>query len=105
MVGNTAEAEDLTQEVFLQLHRKIVTFRGESAFSTWLHRLAINVVLMQLRRKGLLLSSLDEAMERKEDDGPGRTFGGPDRLLSGSIDRVALERTVAELPAGYRFSS
>ena len=53
MVGNVAEAEDLTQEAFLQLHRKIATFRGDSAFSTWLHRLAINVVLMQLRKKGL----------------------------------------------------
>ncbi len=55
MVGNIAEAEDLTQEAFLQLHRKIATFRGDSAFSTWLHRLAINVVLMQLRKKGLSL--------------------------------------------------
>ncbi len=62
MVGNIAEAEDLTQEAFLQLHRKIATFRGDSAFSTWLHRLAINVVLMQLRKKGLSLISLDEAI-------------------------------------------
>ena len=53
MTGNTAEAEDLTQEAFLQLYRKIATFRGESAFSTWLHRLAVNVVLMHLRKKGL----------------------------------------------------
>ena len=51
MTGNTAEAEDLTQEAFLQLYRKIATFRGESAFSTWLHRLAVNVVLMHLRKK------------------------------------------------------
>jgi len=51
MVGNTAEAEDLTQEAFLQLFRKIATFRGESAFSTWLHRLAVNDVLMKLRKK------------------------------------------------------
>jgi RNA polymerase sigma-70 factor (ECF subfamily) len=50
MVGNTAEAEDLTQDAFLQLFRKIGTFRGESAFSTWLHRLAVNVVLMKLRK-------------------------------------------------------
>jgi len=102
MVGNTAEAEDLTQEAFLQLHRKIATFRGESAFSTWLHRLAINVVLMHLRRKELPLSSLDEAMEAKYDDGPGRVFGAPDPSLLGSIDRVALERAMAKLPAGYR---
>ncbi len=102
MVGNVAEAEDLTQEAFLQLHRKISTFRGDSAFSTWLHRLAINVVLMQLRKKGLSLISLDEAMEPAPEDGPGRSFGAPDLVLSGAIDRLALERAVGSLPAGYR---
>lgn len=102
MVGNVAEAEDLTQEAFLQLHRKIATFRGDSAFSTWLHRLAINVVLMQLRKKGLSLISLDEAMEPNPDDGPSRSFGAPDLALSGAIDRLALGRAIADLPAGYR---
>jgi len=102
MVGNVAEAEDLTQEAFLQLHRKISTFRGDSAFSTWLHRLAINVVLMHLRKKGLSLTSLDEAMEPNANEGPGRSFGAPDLSLAGSIDRLALERAVADLPAGYR---
>src|SRR5579871_5817626 len=102
MVGNIAEAEDLTQEAFLQLHRKIATFRGDSAFSTWLHRLAINVVLMQLRKKGLSLISLDEAMEPTPEEGPGRSFGAPDLTLAGAIDRLALERAVADLPAGYR---
>jgi RNA polymerase sigma-70 factor, ECF subfamily len=102
MVGNVAEAEDLTQEAFLQLHRKIATFRGDSAFSTWLHRLAINVVLMHLRRKGLSLISLDEAMDPAPDEGPGRSFGAPDLQLTGSIDRLALQRAVEDLPAGYR---
>jgi RNA polymerase sigma-70 factor, ECF subfamily len=102
MVGNTAEAEDLTQEAFLQLHRKIATFRGDSAFSTWLHRLAINVVLMHLRRKGLAVVSLDEAMDPAPEEGPGRSFGSPDLNLTGAIDRLALERAVGELPAGYR---
>jgi RNA polymerase sigma-70 factor (ECF subfamily) len=102
MVGNPAEAEDLTQEAFLQLHRKIATFRGDSAFSTWLHRLAINVVLMHLRKKGLPVISLDEAMEPTHDEGPGRSFGAPDLSLSGSIDRLALEKAVSDLPAGYR---
>lgn len=102
MVNSVAEAEDLTQEAFLQLHRKIATFRGDSAFSTWLHRLAVNVVLMHLRKKGLALTSLDEAMEPTHDDGPGRSFGAPDLVLAGSIDRLALERAVADLPAGYR---
>jgi RNA polymerase sigma-70 factor (ECF subfamily) len=103
MVGNAAEAEDLAQEAFLQLHRKIATFRGDSAFSTWLHRLAINVVLMHLRRKGLSLVSLDEAMEpASNNEGPGRSFGTPDLALTGAIDRLTLERAINHLPAGYR---
>jgi len=99
MVGNIAEAEDLTQEAFLQLHRKIATFRGDS---TWLHRLAINVVLMQLRKKGLSVISLDEAMEPAPEERPGRSFGAPDLTLSGSIDRMALQKAIDDLPAGYR---
>ncbi len=102
MVGNVTEAEDLTQEAFLQLHRKIATFRGDSAFSTWLHRLTVNVVLMHLRRKGLNLVSLDEAMDPAPDSGPMRSFGTEDLRLTGSIDRMALEKAIADLPAGYR---
>jgi RNA polymerase sigma-70 factor (ECF subfamily) len=103
MVGNTAEAEDLTQEAFLQLFRKIHTFRGDSAFSTWLHRLAVNVVLMKLRKKTLPATSLDETMKPEdESSGPKLEIGGPDQALAGSIDRVNLERAVAKLPPGYR---
>jgi RNA polymerase sigma-70 factor (ECF subfamily) len=103
MVGNTAEAEDLTQEAFLQLFRKIQTFRGESAFSTWLHRLVVNVVLMRLRRKSLAETSLEEATEPDEETGgPRRDIGAPDPLMSGSIDRVNLERAVEQLPPGYK---
>src|SRR5205085_4613981 len=101
MTGNTAEAEDLTQEAFLQLYRKIATFRGESAFSTWLHRLAVNVVLMHLRKKGLPQVSLEESLEPQEE-GPKRELGVPDPVLSGSIDRVNLERAIENLPPGYR---
>src|SRR5579863_9799412 len=63
MRGNAAEAEDLTQESFMQLFRKIGTFRGEAAFSTWLHRLAFNIVLMRLRRHSYQAVSLDETPE------------------------------------------
>lgn len=103
MVGNTAEAEDLAQEAFLQLFRKISTFRGESAFSTWLHRLAVNVVLMRLRKKSATETSLDEMTEPDEESGgPRRDFGAPDLRLSGSIDRVNLQRAVEQLPPGYK---
>jgi RNA polymerase sigma-70 factor (ECF subfamily) len=103
MVGNTAEAEDLAQEAFLQLFRKIATFRGESAFSTWLHRLSVNVVLMRLRKKTLAATSLDEQNESDEESsGARKDIGGPDLRLSGSVDRVNLERAVQRLPPGYR---
>jgi RNA polymerase sigma-70 factor (ECF subfamily) len=101
MTGNTAEAEDLAQEAFLQLFRKISTFRGESAFSTWLHRLAVNVVLMRLRRKGLQQISLDEA-DASQDEPVKRDYGGNDRRLMGSVDRISLLRAIDELPTGYR---
>jgi len=102
MLGNVAAAEDLTQDAFLQLYRKIGTFRGDSAFSTWLHRLAVNVVLMHLRKKGLPQISLEEALEPSQDDGPRKDFGGRDLQLSGSVDRVTLERAIEDLPPGYR---
>ena len=103
MVGNTAEAEDLTQEAFLQLFRKIATFRGESAFSTWLHRLAVNVVLMKLRKKSGKETSLEQVTEPDEESGtPRRDFGTIDLRLSGSLDRVNLQRAVDQLPPGYK---
>ena len=102
MTGNTAEAEDLTQDAFLQLFRKISTFRGESAFSTWLHRLVVNVVLMQLRKKGLSEVSLEAALEPQHEDGPRKDIGTRDNVLAGSVDRVNLERCIESLPPGYR---
>lgn len=103
MVGNTAEAEDLTQEAFLQLFRKVATFRGESAFSTWLHRMAVNVVLMKLRKKSGMETSLEQITEPDEESGgPRRDFGTPDLRLTGSIDRVNLQRAVDQLPPGYK---
>ena len=101
MTANTAAAEDLTQEAFLQLFRKIGTFRGESAFSTWLHRMAVNVVLMQLRKKGLPVVPLEDTMETEEES-PRKEPGADDPRLSGSIDRMQLQRSIAGLPPGYR---
>lgn len=101
MTTNTAEAEDLTQEAFLQLFRKIGTFRGESAFSTWLHRMAVNVVLMQLRKKGLQLVPLEDETEGEEET-PKKDYGAQDAVLAGSIDRLQLKNAIDRLPPGYR---
>jgi RNA polymerase sigma-70 factor, ECF subfamily len=101
MVSNPAQAEDLAQEAFLQLFRKIGTFRGESAFSTWLHRMTVNVVLMQLRKKGLPLVSLEETLESDEES-PKKELGAQDLKLSGSIDRLQLQRAIEKLPPGYK---
>jgi RNA polymerase sigma-70 factor (ECF subfamily) len=105
MVGNSAEAEDLTQETFLLLLRKIHTFRGESAFSTWLHRLAVNIVLMRLRKKSPPIDSIEAALDPHDETAlphPASMIGAPDLLLEGSIDRINLERCMAQLPVGYR---
>jgi RNA polymerase sigma-70 factor, ECF subfamily len=103
MVGNTAEAEDRTQETFLLLLRKIHTFRGESAFSTWLHRLAVNLVLMRLRKKSPPIVSIEAASDPDDETAsPSIDIGAPDLLLEGSIDRINLERCLERLPAGYR---
>lgn len=101
MTGDTAEAEDLAQEAFLQLFRKIATFRGESAFSTWLHRLVVNVVLMHLRKKGLQQVSLDEP-DASQDEPVKREYGDDDKRLLHSIDRITLSRAIDGLPPGYR---
>jgi RNA polymerase sigma-70 factor, ECF subfamily len=98
MVGNPTEAEDLTQDVFVQLFRKIGSFRGESAFTTWLHRMTVNQVLMHFRKRGV-------RMETTTDDGelPVQIEVGTDRPSKMPIiDSIALDRAVSELPPGYR---
>jgi RNA polymerase sigma-70 factor (ECF subfamily) len=103
MVGNTAEAEDLTQETFLLLLRKIHTFRGASAFSTWLHRLTVNLVLMRLRKKSPPMVSIEATPDPEEETVlPSIDVGAPDLLLEGSIDRINLERCIKRLSVGYR---
>ena len=103
MLNDPVEAEDLAQEAFLQLFRKIHTFRGESAFSSWLHRLTANVVLMSFRRKKPMTTSLDE-MTRPEDESemPRHEIGGPDLRLSGVFDRINLQAAIEQLPEGYK---
>ncbi len=71
MTNNTAEAEDLTQDAFLQVFRKLSTFHGDSALSTWLYRIAVNTVLMHFRKKALRQISLDEPYSQDAKTGRG----------------------------------
>jgi RNA polymerase sigma-70 factor (ECF subfamily) len=103
MLRDPIEAEDLVQDVFMLLFRKIQTFRGESAFSTWLHRLTVNLVLMRLRKKSPPTVSIDATADLDDEtNSPTIDLGAPDLMLEGSVDRVSLERCIERLPAGYR---
>jgi len=102
MVRDFALAEDLTQEAFLQVHRKIAFFRGDSAFSTWLHRLAVNTVLMHLRKRALSVVSLDHLMEEVPEERAGRSFGARDLLQAGVVDRLDIDRALTTMAPGYR---
>jgi len=98
MIRNTTQAEDLAQEVFIQLFRKINTFRGDSSFSTWLHRLTVNLVLMHFRKPNV-------RSERTTEDGtlPLRMVTGtenPSRMAL--IDRISLDHAISQLAPGYR---
>jgi RNA polymerase sigma-70 factor (ECF subfamily) len=106
MTNNISEAEDLVQDAFLQAFRKLATFRGDSALSTWLYRIAVNTVLMYFRKKKLPQVSLDEPYAQNASasrrEAPSREYGRTDDRLVGIVDRVALVRAIAELPVGYR---
>ena len=102
MTNNAAEAEDLTQDAFLQVFRKIASFRGDSAFSTWLHRISVNTVLMHFRKKSLCQVSLDEPYSNEDGAKVRREFGTRDNDLAGCVDRIALARAMKDLPPGYR---
>ena len=100
MTKDIAEAEDLTQEAFLQVFRTVSSFRGDSAFSTWLYRVAVNTVLMKLRRRrSPPIVSLDEPVS-SESPSLRRDVGKVDPQLSGAIDRITLRRAMQELPEG-----
>jgi len=94
MTGNTPEAEDLTQEVFLQLLGKVGSFRGESQFTTWLHRFTINQVLMYFRRRNSRRDRFTKVLD--EATTPLVKYSSGAKL----IDRIALDTAVAKLPSG-----
>jgi RNA polymerase sigma-70 factor (ECF subfamily) len=105
MAGNIAEAEDLTQQAFLQAYTKLDTFRGESSFYTWLHRLAVNVVLMRLRRRKVVKEdSLEELADpdNRLSAWQGKSVRSPDATALVAIDRVDVERALNQLPSGFR---
>jgi RNA polymerase sigma-70 factor (ECF subfamily) len=102
MTKDVAEAEDLAQEAFIQVFRNLNSFQGNSAFATWLHRIAVNTVLMKLRRrKSPPLLSLDEPVS-SHSPSRKREIGKDDLSLRGVIDRIALRRAIEELPGGAR---
>jgi RNA polymerase sigma-70 factor, ECF subfamily len=98
MTGNTAEAEDLTQDVFLQLHRKLQSFRGDAAFTTWLHRLTVNHVLMHFRKRRVRSEITTEDGEMPDQIDPD----SDNPLNAPHVDRIALKTAIDKLPPGYR---
>ncbi len=103
IVRNADDAEDLTQDTFLHLFRKIGTFRGESAFTTWLYRLTTNIALMRMRRKIPVQISLDEISETDQTAArPRHEIQAWDRALASSILRADLDRALNKVPRGFR---
>jgi len=98
MTQNTSESEDLTQDVFVRLFRTIGSFRGESAFTTWLHRLTVNLVLMHFRKRKRRQDRSNEEAELSTYIVPGSQ--DPKRMRI--VDRILLSEVIAKLPEGYR---
>ncbi len=102
MSRNATEAEDLTQQAFLQVFRKIGTFRGESGLTTWLHKVTVNVVLMHIRRKKPTEVLVESLEGDHDDEGVPHERGAEDALLLGATDRISLLRALRKLPRGYK---
>jgi len=102
MIKNSAEAEDLSQQAFLQVFRRIGTFRGESGFSTWLHRVTVNTVLMYMRRRKPAEILFEDLEHPNSDDESPNEYGSSDISMLGALDRLNLMRAVRKLPRGYR---
>jgi RNA polymerase sigma-70 factor (ECF subfamily) len=98
MVGSADEAEDLLQEVFLQAHRKLAGFRGESTLGTWLYRLTMNHCLDHLRGRQAKMSRATDSLDDEEAAEPM----APAPAVPAAINRMDLERAIASLPPGSR---
>ena len=98
MLQNAHEAEDLTQDVFIQLYRKIGSFRGDSAFTTWLHRMTVNQVLMHFRKRTVKFEKTTE-----EGETPVQIVLGTENMGKLQIvDKIAIDNAIAQLPDGYK---
>ena len=102
MLKDRSDAEDLTQQVFLRVFQKIATFRGDSRFSTWLHRVTVNAVLMHLRRKRPQELHLDDQRPASTDLDWPHEFRADDISAPDTIERMNLSRAIHKLPAGYK---
>jgi len=98
MTGSPEEAEDLAQETFTQLYNKIGSFRGESAFTTWLHRMTVNQVLMHFRRR----KSRPEFTTTEGETPVQIVQGTENQNKMPIVDRMILENAIQKLPTGYR---
>jgi RNA polymerase sigma-70 factor (ECF subfamily) len=98
MVGSVHEAEDLVQEVFLQVHKKLHSYRGDSSLGTWIYRLAVNLCLDHLRGRR---ARMTRATESLDVDGAEELSGTEPRVPT-AINRIDLERAIQRLPDGYR---
>lgn len=102
MLGDPTEAEDVAHDAFICVFRKIHTFRGESAFSSWLYRLTTNLVLIRLRKRNHKVSSLDEILDSEDHGSVFNEIGRPDLHLAGLFDRLNLQAAIDLLPKGYK---
>ena len=98
VVGNPTDAEDLLQEIFLAAHRKLDSFRGDSALGTWLYRLAMNLCLDHLRSRATRSGQVTDAL----DEEYGLADTGSRRLAERTVAKMDLERALAQLPDGCR---
>jgi RNA polymerase sigma-70 factor (ECF subfamily) len=101
MMRDGSQAEDLAHDIFLHIHRKIGSFRGDSALATWIYRITVNQVLMYFRRRKR------RPLQFLEDLEPGEATAATAALISedkahGKSTRMELEQAIDTLPPGYR---
>ncbi len=105
MVHSDTDAEDLTQDVLLQVVRKLPSFRGDAAFPTWLHRVAVNTALTHRRRQAARHQHALAGTLNVSDDAPhdgDRRVHSPDHQMLDREQRQLIDRAIQSLPSAYR---